>query len=555
MAEHRNNKWNNLLGSLNEGSNAWTRFYRLNRALIRKPLPSRPLKDASGNTIFDPKSKADLLADSLETQFRSPLGNVITDSLVHDKLTHQRTIPSTSTSFFSPAEVWNVIKSLPSRRAPGPDGISNCALKNCGRKTITYLCPIFNWCKRLNYFPLPWKHATVITIPKPGKDLSNPVNHRPISLLNTMSKVLEKLLLIRLKTHTSSKIRPDQHGFRTSHSTSTQLLRVIDGISLNLNLRKKTAEILLDVEKAFDKVWHDGLISKLIDLAVPNDLIAIISSFLTDRSFHIKIEGKNSTTRRILAGVPQGSCLAPHLFCLYINDMPAHPKCRTALFADDTLFYATSNSNDAATKLLQLQLNITEKWFHDWRITVNPLKTSAIMFSHRSTATSIQPKLKNISIEWSHSMKYLGVHVDKKLNFSKHVTTAINKAKSVKHSLYPLLSSPSLTINTKCFIYKTYIRPIATYASHIWASNLSASSWSKLERLQSTSLRQISDQPWFVNNKAIRHSTNILPIMDHINQLTNSVKTQIINSPHNHISEISTRRPTSQLFTKRPINF
>ncbi|CAI6365650.1 unnamed protein product [Macrosiphum euphorbiae] len=444
------------------------------------------------------------------------------------------------------------MKSLPSRRAPGPDGISNCALKNCGRKTITHLCRIFNWCKRLNYFPLPWKHATVITIPKPGKDLSNPVSHRQISLLNTMSKVLEKLLLIRLKIHTSSKIRPDQHGFRTLHSTSTQLLRVIDDISLNLNLRKKTAAILLDVEKAFDKVWHDGLIRKLIDLAVPNDLIAIISSFLADRSFHIKIEGKNSTTRKTLAGVPQGSCLAPHLFCLYINDMPAHPKCRAALFVDDPLFYATSNSNDAATKLLQLQLNITEKWFHDWRITVKPLKTTAIILSHRSTATSIQPKLKNISIEWSHSMKCLGVHVDKKLNFSKHVTTAVNKAKSVKHPLYTLLSSPSLPINTKCFIYKTYIRPIATYASHTWASNLSASRWLKLESLQSTSLRQISDQPWFVNNKAIRHSTKILPIMDHINQLTNSVKTQIINSPHNHISEISTRRPTSKLFIKRP---
>ncbi|CAI6367016.1 unnamed protein product [Macrosiphum euphorbiae] len=168
FAEHRNNKWNNLLGSLNESSNAWTRFYRLNRALIRKPQPSRPPKDASGNTIFDPKSKADLLADSLEAQFRSPPGNVIIDSLVYDKLIRQRTTPSTTTSFFSPAEVWNVIKSLPSRRAPGPDGISNYALKNCGRKTITYLCRIFNWCKRLNYFPLPWKHATVIPIPKPG---------------------------------------------------------------------------------------------------------------------------------------------------------------------------------------------------------------------------------------------------------------------------------------------------------------------------------------------------------------------------------------------------
>jgi len=116
--------------------------------------------------------------------------------------------------------------------------------------------------------------------------------------------------------------------------------------------------------------------------------------------------------------------------------MPAHPKCRTALFADDTLFYATSNSNDAATKLLQLQLEIAEKWFNDWRITVNPQKTSTLMFSHRSTATSLQPKLKNTGINSFHSMKYLGVHLDKKLKFSKH-TTAVNKDKSVKRSLKP----------------------------------------------------------------------------------------------------------------------
>jgi hypothetical protein len=79
--------------------------------------------------------------------------------------------------------------------------------------------------------------------------------------------------------------------------------------------------------------------------------------------------------------------------------MPTHPNCQTALFAVDTLFYATCTSNDAATKQLQLQLNITEKWFHDWRITVNPHKTTTILFSRKSTANSFQPKLKNIGIE------------------------------------------------------------------------------------------------------------------------------------------------------------
>jgi len=99
------------------------------------------------------------------------------------------------------------------------------------------------------------------------------------------------LLLTRLKVHTISKIRPDEHGFRSFHSTTTQLLRVIDGIFLKLNKTSYTAASLLDVEKASDKVWRDGLISKLIDLELPSDLITIITSFLSDGQFQIKIKG------------------------------------------------------------------------------------------------------------------------------------------------------------------------------------------------------------------------------------------------------------------------
>jgi hypothetical protein len=152
-------------------------------------------------------------------------------------------------------------------------------------------------------------------------------------------------------------------------------------------------------------------------------------------------------------------------------------------------------------------------------------------------------------------MKYLGVHVARKLSFAKHVVAVVNKAISVKYSLYPILSSPNLTISTNCFIYKTYIHPIATYASSIWASNIFLTNRSKLEKLQSTSLQQISGQPWFMYNKTIRHSTDILPIKDYINQLANSIKTQIIHSTHNHISDISRRTATTQKYINRPIAF
>jgi|UniRef100_A0A2S2PUZ1 hypothetical protein len=120
-------------------------------------------------------------------------------------------------------------------------------------------------------------------IPKPGKDVLNPKNFRPISHLNPISKVFERLLLNRIQYHSSHLIRHVQHGFRHNHSTSIQLLTVIDDIVNNFNKRIKFVAALLDIEKAFDKVLHDGLIFKLSALNLPVQLINIIKSFFSNR--------------------------------------------------------------------------------------------------------------------------------------------------------------------------------------------------------------------------------------------------------------------------------
>lgn len=119
-----------------------------------------------------------------------------------------------------------------------------------------------------------------------------------------------------------SKICPDQHKFRPTHSTSTQLLSVVDNIVYNMNRRKNTAAVLLDVENAFDKVWHDGLIHKLVQLEVPAQQVTTIRSYLLNRSFYVKVGDKISSAKGISVGVLQGSCLASYFFSLYINDMP-----------------------------------------------------------------------------------------------------------------------------------------------------------------------------------------------------------------------------------------
>jgi hypothetical protein len=138
-----------------------------------------------------------------------------------------------------------------------------------------------------------------------------------------------------------------------------------DDIVNNFNKRIKSVPALLDVEKAFDKVWHDGLNFKLSALNLPIQLINIIKSFLSNRSFYIKVDKQFSTVKPIQAGVPQGSCLSPHLFSLYINDMPKHTNCNTALFADDTLFLAQCRSNNSAVRKLQQQLDLSQLWFDE----------------------------------------------------------------------------------------------------------------------------------------------------------------------------------------------
>lgn len=400
----------------------------------------------------------------MENQFTIPSHASTFEAVIKYTLAKQFIAPHPPIIFISPGETWDVVRKLPNRRVPGSDGISNCALKHCGSKTIIRLCNIYNCCLRSEYFPTNWKFATMIMIPERSKDVLIPTNHHPISLLNSLSKVFEHLLLKRLKTYTIAHSRPEQFDFCQNHSTTTQLLRVTDHIANNLNLRLKTTAVLLDVEKAFDNVWNDVLIFKLINSGVPNQLINLLKSFPSHRTFRVNVDGTLSSPNMITAGVPQGFCLSPELFSVFINDMPQHKSSNTALFADDTIFYATSTSNNNAAHKLQAQIDLVQPWLHNWKISIN----HAILFSNKSTFYTKRIVIKNRQLEWISSIKYLGVTIDNKLTFNKHIQSTLSKANIVKFTLFPIINpSNSLAINTKIFIYKTYIRPIITYAGPI----------------------------------------------------------------------------------------
>jgi len=227
-----------------------------------------------------------------------------------------------------------------------------------------------------------------------------------------------------------------------------------------------------------------------------------------------------------------------------------------ALFADDTLLYSSSIRITAAVKKLQRQIDIVQPWLNQWRITINPSKTTTILFTNKHTNDTPKIKIQNTPIKWSPSIKYLGFHIDKKLCFAKHIKNTINKAKATAYILYPLINKKSrLSLNTKIYIYKTYIRPVITYASPAWASNISKSSWSKLESIQARTLRTISNQPWFVRNQTIRNSAKIQTIKEEITKSIEKYKTNIISSHFKHISNIAQRLTVNYAIQNKPINF
>ena len=165
-------------------------------------------------------------------------------------------------------------------------------------------------------------------IKKHGKDNTDPNNYRPISLLSSVSKLFEKVIHSRFISHLNATdaIPHCQFGFKPNHSTTEQLLRITKHISNGFEKKKHTGVAFLDIEKTFNKVWHDGLLYKLKYLNTSTLILNIIMSFHHSRSFYVQIDGTNLDTKQIKAGVPQGSKISSILFNLYISDFPATPK-------------------------------------------------------------------------------------------------------------------------------------------------------------------------------------------------------------------------------------
>lgn len=476
IQEHVTGTWDHTLSGLDTRnmSEVWNITKKITKQQPRYP----PLQTNNGQAITA-REKNIAFANELKNTF-SP--NEIqnneftaeTEELVYNYLNIE---PRTKIRKTNEHELRWQIKHLKDKKAPGPDGIQNIILKELPKCAIQYIARIINAILETKHFPNEWKEARVLLFPKQGKNLSEPANYRPISLLNTMSKLTEKIIAKRLKHNIQQLkiIRDEQCGFRNSHSTTMQLMRHVENITKGYNENRATVALYLDIKQAFDKVWHVGLIRKMIENNIEDSLIHLINNYLYKRRFHSFFQNYKSETKNIESGVPQGSIIGPTLFNLYINDIPHLPQFNNSalhIFADDTLITGQSHRPIYAARQVQRSIALIEPWLERWRIQINPTKCQAIIYSKKRSHLNQnvqQIQINGQNINWAHEVKYLGVTLDQKLLFQRQIKISLRKAYGSLMKLYPLLNYNSkLNPHVGVVMYKALLRPIITYACPVW---------------------------------------------------------------------------------------
>lgn len=418
-----------------------------------------------------------------------------------------------------------VLRSLKPSKAPGEDGLCSRVLKNLPNRAINWITHLFNICLILNYFPTTWKCAKVFPLLKPGKPASAATSYRPISLLSTLGKVFEKLILQRLQLfiEDSGCIPHVQFGFRKGHSTALQILRIVNHVKSNFELKKSTGFVAFDVEKAFDRVWHSGLLYKLIKLNCPRYLIKLLSSYLENRSFTVNVTNCNSNSFPIEFGVPQGSVLSPVLYNIYTSDLPQLKDCELAIFADDTAIFTSSKFYKQIKRRLESAARKLSRYFHKWKISLNKSKTEATFFTRRTKKQLPSPRSRlsvvGGRIKWSDSVKYLGCHLNKSMTLKGHVDKCLAKSVAGLKSLYPLIHRRSvLSAKLKTKIYKSFLRPVLLYPIIVFPC-ISMTNRKRIQTCQNKFLKTLNNLPWDTKTTNLHLNLKIPLIDDFIEKL------------------------------------
>ena len=389
-------------------------------------------------------------------------------------------------------EVLDMLRTLDTSKATGPDGISAVMLKSTAESIAKGITVLFNKSIESGEVPKEWKISAIVPIPK-GDNSSQPNNYRPISLLSILSKLLERHMHKIIYKHLESTVplALQQWGFRPKRSTVSALIDVTNRWFQSLDNGKEICAVFFDLRKAFDSVPHRGLLQKIQSAGINKHVLNWLFSYLYDREQYIVLDGKESHSTPVLSGVPQGSVLGPLLFLIYINDateQQLNSGSFITLYADDLLLFREISCSDDYVKM-QSDVNTLSTWVDKNNLTLNGSKCKCMIISRlkRNSVAAPVLTLYGNPIEEVSSYKYLGVIITNNLMWSTHIEQIASKAKKIigliYRQFYNWTSHPALLR-----LYISLVRPHLEYATQVWNPHLNKDI-EKLEKVQRFALK------------------------------------------------------------------
>lgn len=364
------------------------------------------------------------------------------------------------------SSVSDAIRRLKPKLSQGHDGIPSFLIRDCSPALIAPLTKLFNISLRTGVFPDVWKIGKVCPVFKSGSREAVE-NYRPISILPALSGVFERVLYDLVYDNVKDIISDKQHGFVKSRSTVTNLTCLTQHVSEVLDEGGQVDVIYTDFSKAFDRIDHGIILSKLGAAGFGDTLLVFFGSYLRGRRSYVQYMNYTSAKYALSSGVPQGSILGPLFFVLYINDICEFLGSHVLLYADDLKIYRRIRSLEDCISL-QESIESLEEWCRTNLLSLNISKCSCLTFSRKCAAVNFDYTISSQLVARSLSVKDLGVTFDNHLTFNLHV---LNVVKSANRFMGFIIRSCHEFSDVGCLklLYYSFVRSQLEYASVVWS--------------------------------------------------------------------------------------
>ena len=464
-------------------------FYKVARKLLhnKEQISTYPIKDPAGKTLNSDEAKAKEFKRVYEDIYTTPASQsqIFTTTDKEAENYREELSKKYAEVKLRKHELLNtsiapsmIIRALTRRRntAPGEDGVYYHHIKNLPASALQYIADLYSTAWKCSYFPDVWKTGVVTLLHKLGKDLTNPRHYRPITLLGALGKTMELLINPELmRFYEVNGVLPEsQAGFRHNRSTQDQLFKIVQDVTNGFKANQVTLAAMFDIEKAYDKMWHNGALLKLRKTGLDEPTVALLMNYLSGRKIKLRVNHVLSDPVELNCGTPQGAILSPTIFQAWVHDIPQPQDENTRLsqFADDIATWATHERPSIANRLLQEYNNKLIKWCKTWRIMLSHKKTKFVGFYRKNIKdpNKICQNIDNHKILMTDQVEFLGIILDKRLTLKYHhqkIMTELRRRTGIFASITGTNIKPRADSEISMKIFESMILPVAYYSTAV----------------------------------------------------------------------------------------